>query len=111
MEKELFVDMQDDILEKAALLYSLSDLASNVDCLIALALAAENYKLCRPDIIDSGATVVVRGRHLLQELCVDVFIPNDANVGPGTGCVKVITGTTEQCYRAASFGLITCLRP
>ena len=76
METELYVDMQNEILHEADLLYSLSDLAAQLDCLIALSLAAENYQLCRPIISEGGRTVITRGRHLLQESCVDLFIPN-----------------------------------
>jgi DNA mismatch repair protein MSH5 len=81
-----------DVMQHGQLLYSLSGLAAQLDALIALTLAAENYRMCRPEIREGGSTNIVRGRHILQEMTVDTFIPNDTDIGPSSGLVKLITG-------------------
>ena len=96
MEKELYVDMQNDILDQSELLFSLSGLAAQLDCIIALALAAEDCRLCRPNISAGGRTTVTRGRHLLQELCCDTFIPNDTGRVPPLIHAIVDRATTTQ---------------
>ena len=92
MEKEMYDDMQKDVLAHKDLLFSLSGLAAQLDCLVALAMAAENLKLCRPVISEHGETVIHKGRHILQEMCVDTFIPNDTECHANAGLIKVVTG-------------------
>jgi DNA mismatch repair protein MSH5 len=46
----------------------------------------------RPILTDDGALEIINGRHPLQELCVQQFIPNDTRVAPGCGRVNVIGG-------------------
>ena len=55
-------------------------------------MAAENLKLCRPVISEHGETVIHKGRHILQEMCVDTFIPNDTECHANAGLIKVVTG-------------------
>lgn len=94
------------------MLRSLCVLAAQLDCLVALSMAAENYRMCRPEIKPKGcATQIVRGRHLLQELSVNTFIPNDTHIGCGTGMIKLITGPnfSGKSVYMKQVGLITLM--
>ena len=91
LESELCTEMQDQVLTHSTLLYSLSGLAAQLDCMIALTRAAENHRMTRPNIVCGGQTsTIVRGRHILQECCVDQFIPNDSHIESGS--LTLITG-------------------
>ena len=66
-----------------------------LDCYMALASAARDMHLTRPQLSDDSVLHITRGRHMLQEKYVDTFIPNDTSIGeigtPG-GQVHIITG-------------------
>lgn len=69
-------------LEAAPALLEVAAAAAELDCLLALADVARQYRLVRP-VLDErpGAPFrIVGGRHLLQELCVPVFIANDLDM-------------------------------
>ncbi len=43
----------------------------------ALAQAASQYRLCRPQMTTENVIDIEQGRHLLQELSVAQYVPND----------------------------------
>lgn len=55
------------------------------------AVASENnYR--RPVLVTERKLDIVKGRHPLQELCVDNFVPNDSSFSCEQGLVKILTG-------------------
>ncbi|KAI5738959.1 hypothetical protein M8J77_013235 [Diaphorina citri] len=59
-------------------LLKLLDLIAELDCLFALSIAAQEHNLTCPTILPSGSGIQIKeGRHPLQELNVESFVPND----------------------------------
>ena len=88
-------ELQSRVDAQAADITALAQRTYELDCYIALASAARDMRLVRPQLCDESVLHVTRGRHLLLEKFVDPFIPNDTQLGePGTagGQVHIITG-------------------
>eukprot|EP01043_Picozoa_sp_COSAG02_P062632 COSAG02_NODE_8689_length_2478_cov_13.980210_4_plen_210_part_00 len=111
MEKELYDDMVEAVMAEQDLLFSISGLVAQLDCLIALSVAAEDLRLCRPSLSIDGETVIENGRHLLQEMCVDTFIPNNTECHVQAGLIKVLTGPnySGKSVYIKQVGLITLM--
>lgn len=73
------------ILEHEEALITASGLCGELDSLLALARGAEKYRLKPPRMTDSNKIQIKEGRHLLQELVVPSFIPNDTHLFGGMG--------------------------
>ncbi|KAI6359931.1 hypothetical protein MCOR25_006873 [Pyricularia grisea] len=56
-----------------------------LDSLAALATVAQQYNLTAPEMTESNVIEIRRGRHLLQELVVPAFVPNDCILRGGNG--------------------------
>jgi DNA mismatch repair ATPase MutS len=57
-----------------------SEALATLDCLLALAQAAHELNLCRPLLTSANELHIKNGRHLLTELLVERFIPNDTHM-------------------------------
>ena len=66
------------------MLVAVSDLCGELDMLLALAQGASQNKLVRPQLTTSNTFIVKQGRHLLQEMAVPSFVPNDLTIAGGT---------------------------
>ncbi|KAL4443274.1 hypothetical protein ABPG75_011011 [Micractinium tetrahymenae] len=88
-----------------------AEAAAELDCILALAAAARELNLCRPQLTRSNELVIEGGRHLLTEQLVDTFIPNDTAMRAGRDRIQVVTGPNfsgKSCY-AKQVALITFL--
>ena len=63
-----------------------------VDACISLARIAREYDFVRPRVVESPVVLVKGGRHPLQQLVVDTFIPNDVALGAEGINGAIITG-------------------
>jgi DNA mismatch repair protein MSH5 len=59
-----------------------SEIIGELDCILSLATSARKYNYKRPVVTEEDMIEIRGGRHPLQELCVDVFIPNDTKLRP-----------------------------
>lgn len=84
-EIEIVQQLGERVLEYEVLLNTVSDVAGELDCFVALAKGALQYNLTRPNITKQNVLKVRGGRHLLQELTVPSFIPNDTFIVGGSG--------------------------
>ncbi|ORX35171.1 muts domain V-domain-containing protein [Kockovaella imperatae] len=79
---------------------SIQEIVANLDCLLALAKAALNYQLIRPLMSEEPLLEIRAGRHILQELCVSNYIPNDTMMEGGQNerynSMMVITGANAS---------------
>ncbi|XP_071511736.1 mutS protein homolog 5-like, partial [Diadema antillarum] len=91
-ETQIMHRLQNDILPRSQVFFAVMDYAAELDCLIALAIAAKEGNYVRPELTTSGVLDIRGGRHPLQELCVTPFVPNDAQFGGDHTRVKIITG-------------------
>ncbi|ORY09079.1 mismatch repair protein 5 [Clohesyomyces aquaticus] len=84
-EIEISHELAQYVLEYENLLTAASDICGELDSLLALAQGAKQYKLCRPRVIKDNVLQIKGGRHVLQELTVASFVPNDTTLVGGAG--------------------------
>lgn len=97
-ELEIMYELSQAVLSHEGRLCAIAAAFAELDCFVAFAHAAKEFRLVRPEITERNAVVIKNGRcadilsdvhfyarlrdafhrHLLQELCVASFIPNDA---------------------------------
>ena len=78
IEIELAHDLAQRVLMDEQLLIAASDLCGELDCSLAFSHGAVEYKLTRPRIVEGNVIDIKGGRHILQELTVPSYVPNDA---------------------------------
>ncbi|XP_022783288.1 mutS protein homolog 5-like isoform X2 [Stylophora pistillata] len=84
--------LQTVILEHTKVLMDVMECCAELDCLISLAVCArENNYVC-PKLTMDSVLNIEQGRHPLQELCVNLFVPNDTVFEKDKGRMKVLTG-------------------
>ncbi|KAI5853195.1 DNA mismatch repair protein MutS, partial [Morchella snyderi] len=102
-EIELVHELQVRVLKYDEILADCAIVLAELDCLLALALAAEKYKYSRPTVTDQNVIKITKGRHPLQELCVSSYVENDCNMLGGKGsdeAESIDTGTTPDTNEA-----------
>jgi DNA mismatch repair protein MSH5 len=62
-------------------------LADITHSLLCFANAAEMYNWCRPSMVEENVIHIKNGRHPLQELVVESFVPNDCHMAGGNSTV------------------------
>jgi DNA mismatch repair protein MSH5 len=95
LEIEIVHELAQDILGFENLLAEMSDVCGELDCLLALAQGAHIYNLTRPQIIAENVIEIKQGRHLLQEMSVPTYIPNDTLITGGNDMSSGGFGSTE----------------
>ncbi|KAG0031147.1 MutS protein msh5 [Podila clonocystis] len=80
-EIDILQALQERIQEYELFLLSCSEVCSELDALLALAYSAKlrNYK--QPVMTNKNVLYIKKGRHPLQELSVDAFVPNGTRLG------------------------------
>ncbi|KAG8236390.1 hypothetical protein J437_LFUL014911 [Ladona fulva] len=94
-ELKIMVKLIEFILEHLSPVVKIVNLAAQLDCLISLAMIARENGYVRPELIRDERVIEIQGgRHPLQELCMESFVPNDTYLGQkeGWGCMKILTG-------------------
>jgi DNA mismatch repair protein MSH5 len=77
-QRTLLIQLEDALLDAECTLQQLSTSLSTLDALISLGTLAVEQRLVAPEIVEQPGAILIRaGRHLLQELTVDSFVPND----------------------------------
>lgn len=85
LEIEITQGLAQRVLEYEGMVNMASDLCAELDSLIALAEGAKQYELVRPRMSRDNEIKIRKGRHILQELTVDAFVPNDTFLCGGLG--------------------------
>lgn len=89
--KALMLGLEDLVLDAEQQLQQLSTVVSTIDALISLGTLAVEQSLVCPEIAEDPVILIKGGRHLLQQLTVDAFIPNDTCISSDKN-VALITG-------------------
>jgi DNA mismatch repair protein MSH5 len=84
-EIEVLQDLAQNVLEYEDLLITCSEICGELDCLVAMAQGANQLNLVRPNVVEDNIVKITAGRHILQELTVPSFIPNDGYLVGGKG--------------------------
>lgn len=102
LEVEIIHQLATDVMQHEVSILTASDSCSELDAMLALALGARKYDMTVPSMTNAPVLSISEGRHLLQELNVPSFIPNDcvlysASNGVGdTTATMVITGPNHS---------------
>ncbi|XP_073153952.1 DNA mismatch repair protein MSH5 isoform X6 [Henckelia pumila] len=91
MERALTRDLVGRILQFSVPILEAVNFAAELDCLSSLALVARQNNYARPILTSENMLDILNGRHVLQEMTVDTFIPNDAKI-LDEGRINIITG-------------------
>jgi len=74
-------------------LTTVSETLAEVDVDIALAAVALEFNFTRPQMVNEPVVMVKDGRHPLQELSVECFVPNDVYLnGTSDRFMAIVTG-------------------
>ncbi|KND00198.1 MutS family protein MSH5 [Spizellomyces punctatus DAOM BR117] len=89
-EIEIIQRLQETVLGYRATLIQVANVCAELDCILSFADAAKRYNCTRPEMTEDNIFHVVKGRHPLQELCVDVFVANDTSMGEADDLPRMI---------------------
>ncbi|KAI6129695.1 muts domain V-domain-containing protein [Pisolithus croceorrhizus] len=84
-EIELVQELLEKIMPFHDSVIGICEVCAELDCLLAFAEAARSFDYRRPQMVEGSVINIVQGRHPLQELAVDAFVPNDARLVGGAG--------------------------
>ncbi|RIB15967.1 muts domain V-domain-containing protein [Gigaspora rosea] len=87
-EIEIVQKLQDRILEYVPLFLNSSAVCAELDCILSFAESARRYGYNRPIVTDENILIIEKGRHPLQELCINVFVANDTKLIGGRGILN-----------------------
>ncbi|XP_053288952.1 mutS protein homolog 5 [Pleuronectes platessa] len=96
METAVMTQLQNSILERSSSLYKVLDLAAELDCLMAMSSASQEYGYTSPKLTSHRSITITQGRHPLLELCAPVFVDNSFQSTESQGRVKIITGPNSS---------------
>ena len=108
VDAELVVqrELEERLLHIEPLAITIMDLIAELDCLIAFTLAARQLNYVRPVLVDENIVEIVEGRHPLGEVCIEMFVPNDTDLGvSGKSTIQIITGVPCAVARSPSHRL------
>ncbi|KAJ8442960.1 hypothetical protein Cgig2_019533 [Carnegiea gigantea] len=91
MERAITRDLISHVLLFSTHLLKAVNFAAELDCFLSLALVAHQNKYVRPILTTDTILDIQNGRHVLQEMTVDTFIPNDTKI-LDDGRINIITG-------------------
>ncbi|OAA61149.1 adenylyl-sulfate kinase [Niveomyces insectorum RCEF 264] len=82
---QFFHQLGSEILEHESKLLLASEAVGEIDSIVALAAGAKKFQLNRPQMTSSNILDIHNGRHILQELRLGSFVPNDCKLAGGSG--------------------------
>ncbi|KAF1868745.1 hypothetical protein Lal_00036183 [Lupinus albus] len=91
MERAITRDLFSHILLFSSHLIKVATFAAELDCFLSMALVAHQNNYARPWLTEENVLDIKNGRHVLQEMTVDTFIPNHTKILQD-GRINVITG-------------------
>ncbi|KAK7320377.1 hypothetical protein VNO77_29795 [Canavalia gladiata] len=91
MERAITRDLFSRIMLFSSHLTKVAAFAAELDCLLSMALVARQNNYARPFLTEENLLDIKNGRHVLQEMTVDTFIPNGTKI-LHDGRINIITG-------------------
>ncbi|KZP31496.1 hypothetical protein FIBSPDRAFT_907696 [Athelia psychrophila] len=95
-EIEILEDLQAKIMQHDEVMKNACDICAELDVLLSFAEASRAYDYRRPQMVEDSVIDIVGGRHPLQELAVDIFVPNPARLVGGAGNGSYFPGYQED---------------
>ncbi|KAL7832184.1 hypothetical protein AOLI_G00297320 [Acnodon oligacanthus] len=96
METAVMTQLQATVLQRSSCLYKILSRCAELDCLMALAKASQDYGYCSPTLTPHSRLILHQSRHPLLELCTSVFVSNPCISSETEGKVKVLTGPNSS---------------
>ncbi|MEQ2263634.1 MutS protein msh5 [Xenotaenia resolanae] len=96
METAVMTQLQNAVLERSTSLYQVLDLTAELDCLMAMSSASQEYSYTSPKLGRHRKISITQGRHPLLELCSPVFVANSFQSFESKGRIKIITGPNSS---------------
>ncbi|KAM0876250.1 hypothetical protein ACQ4PT_036241 [Festuca glaucescens] len=91
MERAIIRDLVCRVLQFLPQLTKAVNFAAELDCILSLAIVARQNNYVRPILTEDSILEIQNGRHVLQEMTVDTFVPNDTKMR-SAGRINIITG-------------------
>ncbi|KAK3135181.1 hypothetical protein QOZ80_5BG0415540 [Eleusine coracana subsp. coracana] len=91
MERAIIRDLVCRVLQFLPQLTKAVNFAAELDCILSLAIVARQNNYVRPILTEDSILEIHNGRHALQEMTVDTFVPNDTKIHDA-GRINIITG-------------------
>ncbi|XP_064606722.1 mutS protein homolog 5-like isoform X2 [Liolophura sinensis] len=91
-ETKIMFNLQSTVLKHSNVLTDVMHFAAELDCLMCLASCAKEFNYVRPELTQDKTIHITAGRHPLQEMCSNPFVPNDTQSGGEYSRVKILTG-------------------
>ncbi|MEJ2650007.1 MAG: DNA mismatch repair protein MutS, partial [Sedimentisphaerales bacterium] len=93
LEQQLFDQLRAQAAQYISRMQILAQTIAQCDCLVSLAYIAKRRKYIRPKVTDNDRLIIHEGKHpVLAEMLGPEFVPNDTELGKGSGQIIVITG-------------------
>jgi DNA mismatch repair protein MutS len=94
LENELFLQLRQEVTKYSTKVFSLAQSLAKLDCLISLAMAAQQNHYVRPIVDESNVLQIVEGRHPVIEAINkgEKFISNDTLLDDENSRLLLITG-------------------
>ncbi|XP_030014274.1 mutS protein homolog 5 [Sphaeramia orbicularis] len=96
METAIMTQLQNTVLQRSTSLYKVLDLTAELDCLMAMSSASQEYGYTPPKLTNHRRIIITEGRHPLFELCSPVFVANSYHCTESQARVKIITGPNSS---------------
>uniref|UniRef100_A0A8C9U0A7 MutS protein homolog 5 n=1 Tax=Scleropages formosus TaxID=113540 RepID=A0A8C9U0A7_SCLFO len=96
METAVMTQLQATVLQHSDCLLKVLQLSAELDCLMALAQASQEYNYCSPFLSPHSRLSLIQARHPLVELCTPMFVSNPLSSCEREGKVKVLTGPNSS---------------
>eukprot|EP01031_Cornospumella_fuschlensis_P027365 gene27365-33054_t len=93
--RQILLELEEGLLDLESSIVQTTASLATLDAFISLGVIAREFNLSVPQIHDDPVIVIKGGRHLLQELVVDSFVPNDAILTPDKN-VALVTGPNSS---------------
>jgi DNA mismatch repair protein MSH5 len=84
-EVEIIQNLHERLAQHMNWLVACSQIVFEIDCLLAFAIVAEKHNYVRPAMEEGPILDICDGRHPMQELIVEAFIPNSTAIEGGRG--------------------------
>ncbi|KAF5385688.1 hypothetical protein D9757_005471 [Collybiopsis confluens] len=94
-ELEIIQSLLEEVLIHDAAIHHACDVCAELDCLLAFANVSKSYDYRRPNMTDDNVIEIIQGRHPLQEMVIDTFVPNDTRITGGDGRFSMFANSSD----------------
>ncbi|CAN6457480.1 unnamed protein product [Victoria cruziana] len=91
MERAIIRELTTQTQDFFAYILAAVKFSAELDCYLSLALVARENNYVRPILTEDSVIDIENGRHMLQEMTVDTFVPNGTRINE-SGLINIITG-------------------